>query len=46
VPGVLVTDFDFDLPDDLIAAEARPRGTSRLLVVDRHSETFEERTTC
>ena len=32
---VLVSDFDFDLPPDLIAQEAPPRGTSRLLVLDR-----------
>ena len=30
-----VSDFDFDLPDELIAQQARPRGTSRLLVLDR-----------
>jgi S-adenosylmethionine:tRNA ribosyltransferase-isomerase len=30
-----VDDFDFDLPDDLIAQQASPRGTSRLLVLDR-----------
>jgi S-adenosylmethionine:tRNA ribosyltransferase-isomerase len=28
-------DFDFDLPDHLIAQEARPRGESRMLVLDR-----------
>jgi S-adenosylmethionine:tRNA ribosyltransferase-isomerase len=33
--AVLVSDFDFHLPDDLIAQEALPRGTSRLLVLDR-----------
>lgn len=27
--------FDYDLPGSLIAQEARPRGTSRLLVLDR-----------
>jgi S-adenosylmethionine:tRNA ribosyltransferase-isomerase len=32
---VLLTEFDFDLPDELIAQEAAPRGTSRLLVLDR-----------
>jgi len=32
---VLVSDFRFDLPDELIAQEAAPRGTSRLLVLDR-----------
>ena len=30
---MLVSDFDFDLPDAQIAQEPRPRGTSRLLVV-------------
>jgi S-adenosylmethionine:tRNA ribosyltransferase-isomerase len=32
---MLVSDFDFDLPADLIAQEAAPRGTSRLLLLDR-----------
>ncbi len=32
-----VADFEFDLPDELIAQEAAPRGTSRLLVLDRES---------
>lgn len=31
------SDFDFHLPEDLIAQEAAPRGTSRLLVLDRAS---------
>ena len=30
-----VSDFDFALPDELIAQEAAPRGASRLLVVQR-----------
>jgi S-adenosylmethionine:tRNA ribosyltransferase-isomerase len=30
-----VTDFDFDLPPDLIAQEPRPRGTARLLRLTR-----------
>jgi S-adenosylmethionine:tRNA ribosyltransferase-isomerase len=34
---VQVSDFDFDLPEELIAQEAAPRGTSRLLVLDRES---------
>jgi S-adenosylmethionine:tRNA ribosyltransferase-isomerase len=34
---MLVSDFDFALPPELIAQEARPRGTSRLLVVDRRA---------
>jgi S-adenosylmethionine:tRNA ribosyltransferase-isomerase len=32
---VLVSDFDFELPDELIAQEAGPRGASRLMVLDR-----------
>ena len=32
---MLVREFDFELPDDLIAQDAAPRGTSRLLVLDR-----------
>lgn len=39
-PAVLVSDFDFDLPDGLIAQEAVPRGESRLLVLDRASGTL------
>ena len=38
----LVSSFDFDLPDSLIAQEARPRGQSRLLVVNRAAGTFVE----
>ena len=35
---VLVSDFDFDLPPELIAQEAPPeRGASRLLRLDRHT---------
>jgi S-adenosylmethionine:tRNA ribosyltransferase-isomerase len=32
---MLVSDFDFHLPAELIAQEAAPRGMSRLLVLDR-----------
>ena len=32
---MLVTDFDFALPDELIAQTAAPRGESRLLALDR-----------
>ncbi len=32
-----VSDFDFDLPAELVAQEPAPRGDSRLLVVDRAS---------
>jgi S-adenosylmethionine:tRNA ribosyltransferase-isomerase len=35
-----VADFDFDLPAELVAQEARPRGESRLLVLDRQSGTI------
>ena len=37
-----LADFDFDLPDQLIAQEPRPRGGSRLLVVDRSTGTWTE----
>lgn len=40
----LVADFDFDLPDRLIAQAPRPRGTSRLLVVDRATGAWREQT--
>jgi len=40
---VNVADFDFDLPPELIAQEPRPRGQSRLLVVDRSAGTWRER---
>jgi S-adenosylmethionine:tRNA ribosyltransferase-isomerase len=39
----LVSAFDFDLPDHLIAQEPRARGTSRLLVVRRAPQSWEER---
>lgn len=39
-----VSDFDFDLPVQLIAQEAAPRGTSRLLVVDRGGDRIEHLT--
>jgi S-adenosylmethionine:tRNA ribosyltransferase-isomerase len=37
-----VADFDFDLPQHLIAQEPRPRGRSRLLVVDRAAGSWRE----
>jgi S-adenosylmethionine:tRNA ribosyltransferase-isomerase len=37
-----VADFDFDLPADRIAQEPRPRGESRLLVVNRSAGTWDE----
>jgi S-adenosylmethionine:tRNA ribosyltransferase-isomerase len=39
---VQLADFDFDLPDHLIAQQPRPRGGSRLLVVDRATATWTE----
>lgn len=38
---MLVADFDFDLPEELIAQEPRPRGESRLLVLGRDSGALE-----
>jgi S-adenosylmethionine:tRNA ribosyltransferase-isomerase len=40
---MLVTDFDFELPDDLIAQTAVPRGQSRLFVLDRTSDVVGHR---
>jgi S-adenosylmethionine:tRNA ribosyltransferase-isomerase len=42
VSGDLVSDYDFDLPEALIAQEPGPRGMSRLLVVDRASQSWRE----
>ena len=39
--AVLVSDFDFDLPDDLIAQQPAARGESRLMVVHRGSGAIE-----
>src|SRR4029079_16573488 len=39
---MLVADFDFDLPPELIAQEPRPRGESRLMVVRRDRTGWEE----
>jgi S-adenosylmethionine:tRNA ribosyltransferase-isomerase len=39
---VRVSDFDFELPRDLIAQEAAPRGASRLLVVERHGNRLRD----
>jgi S-adenosylmethionine:tRNA ribosyltransferase-isomerase len=38
----LVSDYDFELPEDLIAQEPQPRGASRLLVVDRADGSLRE----
>ena len=37
---MLVSDFDFTLPDELIAQEAAERGSSRLLVLGRNARTL------
>jgi S-adenosylmethionine:tRNA ribosyltransferase-isomerase len=37
-----VSDFDFDLPESLIAQDPVPRGASRLLVVDRATGSWHE----
>jgi len=37
-----VSDFDFDLPAELVAQTPRPRGESRLLVVDRRTGSWHE----
>jgi S-adenosylmethionine:tRNA ribosyltransferase-isomerase len=39
-----LSDFDYELPDDRIAQEPRPRGSSRLLVVDRSAASWREGT--
>ena len=39
-----VSDFDFELPESLIAQEARERGQSRLLVLQRDSGATEHAT--
>jgi S-adenosylmethionine:tRNA ribosyltransferase-isomerase len=39
---VKVADFDFELPERLIAQEARPRGASRLMVVSRAERSWRE----
>jgi S-adenosylmethionine:tRNA ribosyltransferase-isomerase len=41
---MLVSDFDFELPEHLIAQEPRPRGGARLLVVDRARGAWQEAT--
>jgi S-adenosylmethionine:tRNA ribosyltransferase-isomerase len=39
---LLVSDFDFDLPESLIAQDPVPRGASRLLVVGRGAGSWHE----
>lgn len=42
---MLITDFDFDLPDNLIAQEPlKSRETSRMLFVDRRTNTWRDQT--
>jgi S-adenosylmethionine:tRNA ribosyltransferase-isomerase len=41
---VKVDAFDFNLPEELIAQDAAPRGESRLLVIDRESGALEHST--
>src|SRR4249920_1309821 len=41
---MLVSDFDFDLPESQIAQEPAPRGRARLLVVRRATGTWDEAT--
>ena len=38
-----ISEFDFELPEELIAQEAAPRGSTRLLVLHRASGTIEHR---
>jgi S-adenosylmethionine:tRNA ribosyltransferase-isomerase len=38
---LLVSEFDFDLPEELVAQTAAPRGQSRLLVLDRRMASIE-----
>ena len=43
VPGLRVTDFDFDLPDELIAQQPpAERGQSRMLVMNRGTGAFRD----
>jgi len=44
VAPVLVSDFDFHLPDELIAQEPAPRGASRLLALDPATGSMEHTT--
>ena len=39
---MLVSDFDFELPEELIAQEAAPRGQSRLMVMARNGNSFQD----
>jgi S-adenosylmethionine:tRNA ribosyltransferase-isomerase len=40
---VLVSEFDFELPDELIAQAAAPRGASKLMTIDRTSGAIAHR---
>lgn len=41
---MLVSEFDFELPEELIAQEAAPRGDSRLMVLSRNTGAIEHST--
>jgi S-adenosylmethionine:tRNA ribosyltransferase-isomerase len=41
---VRTADFDFDLPSERVAQRPAPRGTSRLLVLDRQGDSLRHRT--
>lgn len=41
---MLVSEFDFELPEELIAQEAAPRGASRLMVLDRRTGALQHST--
>ena len=44
---MLVTDFDYDLPQELIAQHPmEPRDHSRLLVVDKKTEYIQQKINC
>src|SRR4029077_8728942 len=42
IEALFASDFDFDLPESLIAQDPVPRGASRLLVVDRAAGSWRE----
>ncbi|MDY6787089.1 MAG: S-adenosylmethionine:tRNA ribosyltransferase-isomerase, partial [candidate division WOR-3 bacterium] len=38
-----ISKFDYNLPEELIAAYPKPRGQSRLMLLDRKNRTIEHR---